>query len=198
MAITGTTLAAAMDANAQAFTATSGTGATVGGFARIDGEFMLITAVNSATISVAQRGMLGSTAVAHNILAAVTFGLFTDLSATGAAEALPVPFDSFDLVTIGANGAIPVPNRETVYVINKGSALASSAVPDPSKSQDGLKLTFVSGSDFAHVVTFTNAYDGTTGASTTFTMAAFKGASFSVIAIKGQWLTLSNCLTTIT
>lgn len=198
MALTSTTIAAAIDANAQAFNATSATGATVGGFARIDGEFMVVTAIDGVKISVRSRGDQGSTSVAHDILAPLVFGLMSDLSTLPGYSTIGIPLDEENISSVGQNGAIAVPNRSTTFLIMKGSALASSAVPDPSKSQDGLRLTFVSGTDFAHVVTFTNAFDGTTGASTTFTMAAFKGASFSVMAFRGNWLTVSNCLTTIT
>lgn len=198
MALTATSVATAMAANSLTLNATSATGATVGGFARVDGEFMLISAINGTQISVFQRGYNGSTAVAHNVLAPVVFGLLSDLSTLGVAETLPVNFLLEDYVGIGANGAIPVPNRNTTYIIMKGSALASSTFADPSTSQDGLEVTFIGGTDFAHVITTVSVHDGTTGAHTTLTSPAFIGGSLTLKASKGKWMVKSNNLWVIT
>jgi hypothetical protein len=199
MAITGTTLAAAIDANALTFNATSATGATVGGFAKIDQEFMVITAIDGTKISVRSRGDNGSTAVAHDILAALTFGLNSDLSSLPMYSTIPVDSDGEGLIYIGQNTAsLAVPNRDTTFVINKATALGSTTLANPSKSQDGLELQFVSNTDAAHVVTLVTSQDGTTGNHTTYTFAAFGGAGFRIKAVGGRWLTLASVAVTIT
>ncbi|MCX6550050.1 MAG: hypothetical protein NTY02_03400, partial [Acidobacteria bacterium] len=74
MALTATTLASAADAITLRFAVTASTGATVGGFMRVDGEYMMVTAIPaSGFVDVRARGDRGGTAKAHNILAPVTF-----------------------------------------------------------------------------------------------------------------------------
>lgn len=85
-----------------------------------------------------------------------------------------------------ADGAITI--KSGVHTIAKTSA-AAMTVAAPS-SQDGTKMTIITNTDFAHVITFTGAtlLDGTTGANTTVTMTAFKGSSIVVIAVGTKWL----------
>jgi hypothetical protein len=198
MALTTTSLAAAFAANSQILTATSATGATVGGFAKVDGEYMVITEITGTQIKVRSRGDNGTAVVAHNVLAPLVFGLTSDLPSLGASEiTLPV-FADYDLATVGADGAIACPDRETVFVVTKGSALASSTLANPSKAQNGLRVIITSGSAFAHVVTLANGNDGTTGNHTTLTFAAFKGAGVTLIAVNAEWNVVSNVAVTIT
>jgi len=196
MALTGTTLASALDALALDFNVTSSAGATVGGFCRIDGEFSVITAINGNKISVRSRGDNGGIAVAHAVLAPVTFGLASDQAGLGATEGVPVPVDE-NLASIGADGAIPLPLRNTTYFITKGTALAGSTMPNPPLSSDGLEVGFISLTAFAHVVNLVTSNNGATGGNKTiYTFPAFPGAGFKVKAVKGQWLTLySNAVT---
>jgi hypothetical protein len=198
MAKTRTTLAAALNDNALVFRATSVTGATVGGVAKIDNEYMVITAIVSPNVTVRGRGDRGGSAVAHAILSGVTFGLPSDFMSPGAGEDTPVPTEDSDLKTIGADGVISVPIRNTTYIIVKASALASSALPDPGVDQDGLELTFIAGTDFAHVITTVTAHDGTTGLHTTLTSGAFIGSSITLLAWAGKWLVKSNNLFVVT
>jgi len=198
MALTNTSLAAALSADQLVLTATAATGATVGGFAKVDGEYMTITAISGTSISVGQRGSQGTAVVAHKVLAPLTFGLFSDLGAYGATEIVPPVITSKDIVTIGADGVIDVPVRDTIFVIQKGAALASSTLGNPSAAQNGMIVILTSGSDFAHVVTTVAVRDGTTGVHTTNTFLAFAGASLTLLAMNGQWYTLANVGVTIT
>lgn len=189
MAITNTTLLIAAVATSLRLRVTSATGAIVGMVMRVNDEYMAIVAINGLDIDVRTRGDFGGVAVDHAILSPVTFMLGSDMVAFPKGEERPVPAKDFDIVTIGANGAIPLPLRDTEFLIQKGSALATSAIPDPSKAQNGLRIKFVSLTDFAHVVTHTTLHDGTTGVSTTATFAAFRGACYSAVAQDGKWYT---------
>jgi hypothetical protein len=84
-----------------------------------------------------------------------------------------------------------------VHFIEKTSA-AAMTVAAPS-SQDGERLTIIGNTDFAHVITFTGTtlLDGTTGANVTATLAAFKGASVTVVARGTSWLVESSNQATI-
>lgn len=198
MALTATSLASAIDANTLDFNATSASGATVGGFARIDGEFSMIVAINGVKISVRSRGDMGTTSTAHDVLAPLVFGLLSDLASLPLMSTVGVPLDEENLAALGQNGAIPVPTRNTTYFITKATALGSSAMPNPSASQDGLEVQFVSTTDAAHVVTLVTSQDGTTGNHTTYTFPAFGGSSFRIKASKGRWLVIANNLVVIT
>lgn len=199
MALTQTSISAALSADALVLAATSATGATVGGFAKVDGEFMVITAINGTAITVRSRGDQGTAAVAHKVLAPLVFGLATDLqSMLGPTEVLAPVFLDYDIATIGANGAIAVPSRQTVFFITKATALGSSTLANPTKDQNGLILTFTSTTAAAHVVTLVTSQDGTTGNSTTYTFAAFAGCSFAVIATNASWNVLYANGVTIT
>lgn len=191
MALTTTSIAAALSANSNVLVATSATGATVGGFAKVDGEFAFIDSISGTQIGLRGRGSYGTAQVAHNVLAPLVFGLTSDLPDLGASEVIPSVFAQSDVATVGANGAIACPNRNTIYVVTKGSALASSTLANPGKSQNGLTVVVTSGSAFAHVLTTTNGNDGTTGNHTTWTFAAFKGATLTFVAVNGEWNAVS-------
>lgn len=91
--------------------------------------------------------------------------------------------------TITGDGAITIVSGNVV--LTKGSA-AAITLAAPS-SQDDTEITVISNSDYAHVITFPSAIllDGTTGANTTATFAAFKGAAITFVASGVTWLTKS-------
>jgi hypothetical protein len=88
-----------------------------------------------------------------------------------------------EITTIPGDGALSV-DVDGVYLLTKGSA-AAITVAAPGAKNIGRRITILTGSDFAHVVTFTGGTlrDGTTGASTTYTAAAFQGCSLTVQAV---------------
>lgn len=199
MALTTTSLATAFSATAETFNATAATGATVGGFAKIDGELMIITGITGTAITVRSRGLNGGTAVAHVSLSSVVFGLLSDLAGLGKTEIVPVPA-AFDMATISVDGyAIPAPVRNTVYFITQAAALSSCTLANPLASQDGLMVSFVGCTDWPHVVTGVSIQDGITGGSkTTLTSASFKGATITLIAWGTNWMVVKNQLWVIT
>ena len=193
MAATVTTLAAAISADIQSIRVTSATGAVVGDVVKVDNEYMEVLDINGTTITVARRGEVGGAVVAHGVLAPVVFGEWSDFPTPGQTDQLPEPDDS-NFLNIGADGIITVPNRNTTYVITKGSALASTTLADPPAGATGLELTFIGLTDFAHVITTVNAHDGTTGAHTTLTSAAFAGSTLVLVAVNAKWYVKSNNL----
>ena len=190
MAKTNTTLSVAATADARDVTVTSATGATVGGFLKMDEEYSFIQAISGTRISLTQRGALSSRAVAHAVLAPVCFGLLSDLPSD---LSLSEPSDR-EYKSIGANGAIACPTKNTTYFINKGSALASSTLAQPGAEQNGLEVTFVGATDYAHVVSIATGADGTTGNHTTLTSPAYKGGSLTLVAYQATWLVKANNL----
>lgn len=197
MAFTVTTLAADLTATGLKATLTSGTGFAVGQKVKIDGEYARITDVNGAIVSLAQRGYNGTVAQAHDVLSTViTTADDSDWTGLqmGADDDRPPYVD--DVISVGENGAIACPTRNTTIMLTKATALASTTLADPPKDRDGLRLTVTSATDAAHVITGTFA-DGTTGAHTTATYDAFNGASMTLVAQQGTWNTVALTAVTI-
>ena len=106
MALVKTTLAGAVTAGATQITLTSSTNIANKMLVRVDDEWMRVTDVTLApTVSVVRgysNGFTSSAAVAHGILAGVSYGIPADFSQpTGIAGA--------DTYSYGASGAITVP-----------------------------------------------------------------------------------------
>ncbi len=206
MALTRTSTSAAVTANQVTnLGITSTTGFPAVGIlgsrqlVQIDSEFMLVDqVVASGVINVLQRGYNGTIAMAHDILApVVTSAAPADwqLLPWGSDDTRPPYLD--DQKTVGQNGAIACPLKNTTYVLTKGSALASTTLASPAKDQDGLRLTFTSATAFAHVITAVME-DGTTGGSTTATFTAFVGASMILEACNAIWNVIAVQNVTIT
>ncbi len=206
MALTATTLAADLSATSLTATLTS----TSSGFPAvgtmgsrqlmlIDSEWMMINYIPVAnTVKILQRGYNGSAAVAHDILANVlTSSAASDFPAVpvGAVSDRPPYID--DIVTVGENGTIAAPNKNTTYMLNKATALATTVLASPTTAQNGIRATFTSQTAAAHVITAVME-DGTTGGSTTATFTAFKGASMILEAANGIWNVIAVQSVTIT
>jgi len=101
------------------------------------------------------------------------------------------------LTTISSDGAVSIIS-DTIY-LTKGSA-ATITVAAPGANGIGTKITITTGTDFAHVVTFTGTTlnDGTAGANSTWTSAAVQGSSISVVGVTAtKWNVVSFNLGTI-
>lgn len=100
-------------------------------------------------------------------------------------------------VTIAGDGAVALASGITL--LTKGSA-AAITLAAPGATGIGLRITITTGSNFAHVVTFTGTTlnDGTAGANTTWTAAAVKGSSITVVGTTAtEWNVESFNLGTI-
>lgn len=150
--------------------------------------------------------------------AAAASGVAVAAISSGTDESLTIDAKGAGTITIGgtSTGATLLPNSRAVQAaqtitgdgaitiqsgivwLTKGSA-AAITLAAPS-SNDGVRITIIGASDFAHVVTFTGTtlLDGTTGANLKSTLAAFAGSGLTVIAKGTNWYVESNNLTTIT
>ena len=166
----------------------------------IDGEYMWCVGVQTGAIVVRCRGSEGTAAAAHDALAQViTSAVPGDFPMNGPQQVTPIAVDADAVVTVGADGAIPVPLIDTVVNINKGSA-AALTLAAPSLASNGVRLTLTSQTAFAHVVTATALLaDAVSGSPhTTATFAAFKGASINLIAENGLWHVAGSTGVTVT
>lgn len=201
MALTSpTTIAAAMAVTDLAVTVTSATGLAAGNFLRIDNEFMIIdrSYVSGTRVPVYRRGDQGSRVVAHQALAPCISGLFSDQAALGTYAFTPVPLSNPDIVTYSVTGAIAVPVRDTMVVLDK-AGVAVMTLAAPAADQDGMILYVTSTTAQAHTITATSLLaDGASGSPhTTATFAAYKGAGLVLVALQGLWQVRSNVGITI-
>lgn len=203
MALTRTSLAAACTAsqNTLAITSTASGFPAVGAYStplqvmQVDSEYMLIVTVPVAgTVKVAQRGYNGSAAVAHDILApVVTSSAPGDFAGIASGEVVNRPPDVRAEVTIGQDGALAVPTRNTNAIITKATA-ALFTLAAPGKDQDGLQLSIVSMTAASHVMTATSLLDnGLSGSPwTTATWNPQPGNTLNLMAVNGLWAVTSG------
>jgi hypothetical protein len=199
MALTNTTLSAACGASdlTLAVTSTSsgfpavGTYTTPHQLMRIGGEDMLIQVVPVAnTVKVMQRGYNGTAAVAHEALSVITTSSDpADFGAnpTGGDNSRP-PYVE-DIVTIGVDTTftaagtaptattLPLPTKNTRYIITKASACAITLI-SATAAQMGVKMTFQNGVAAANTITYTPGFRGDTTSSDVATSATKVGPVF--------------------
>lgn len=187
MAFTATTLAADLSATSNKATLTSAAGFAAGQDVKIDGEYAKVVSVSGSVVKLALRGSHGTKVSAHDLLSTVlTTSDNSDWTAIQAGADIDRPPFVDDVFSVGENGAIACPLRDTTIVLTKASALSSTTLANPPKDRDGLTLTITSATDAAHVITGVFA-DGTTGSHTTATYEAFNGATMVLKAQQAVW-----------
>lgn len=198
MSITATSLTAPITAGQLTF----GVASTAAGFPpvgtqnapnqaiQIDGEVMWLVSVPApGVITVRMRGAEGTAASAHDVLSNVyTSANISDFGSIPPGS--PTFIDPADDLpqTIGQDGAIPLPNANVIYNINKGSA-AALTLAAPPLSENGTTVVITSQTPFAHVIIATLLFaDGSVaGPKTTATFLNAKGATMTLLAENGLW-----------
>jgi len=208
MAITHTTLSAACTATSNDIYVTSGTAFPAVGVSgksqrvQIDGEVAYtidgVCQPSTGRILLRSRGADGTEAVAHDVLAQVqTTATGSDWTAVPPVPAYPA---TFAIVTVGQDGVIPVPTQDTVYILNKATALATTTLAAPAADLNGIQVIFTSATAAAHVITATGLIgDGASGSpEDTATWDAFIGASMHCVVVNGVYNVVSLVGVTIT
>lgn len=190
MAITATTLAAAIGASDTTINVASATGITGPNFTAgtgitvlfIDQEFLVVIGTPVGTFVPVLRGQFGTASAAHVTGSQVQIGLPGDFS-TNFGEFVKSSMTVFE--TIGAQNfpatflagtadAIPA-GVAGFYVVKTGSAdLMTLAAP--TAAQEGNIIQIWSDTAFAHTLTATSLLAGGTALKTTATFPAFRGA----------------------
>jgi len=99
------------------------------------------------------------------------------------------------VVTVPGDLTVPV-DRDAQFFLTKGSA-AAITLPDPGAGNIGRRISFMAGSDFAHVITTTAALANGTAVKNTWTSAAFIGSTLNLRAATATlWGVESNVLGT--
>lgn len=191
MATVTTTLVGALPAGVTtvtlaAFTNPMQQGVSAKTFLRIDNEDMLVQNIAQAPVLGVVRGVNGSAAAAHTNGAPVVYGVGGDFSVLPLTVATLVTQQT----TVAVNGAIAVPTTppgvDNILLITKAGVYAGT-LGAPGPDQNGVKLTIVSDTPFAHTITTTGLLDTASAAVTVITFNPFKGASAVLQAFNGRW-----------
>lgn len=140
-----------------------------------------------ASVAGATTGKTLTLASSHSNNRTITFpDATTTLVGNDNAEVVKNKTIQHPKTAYNADGAIGV--AVGLATLTKGSAGAYTLAA-PSEAQEGIELTIISQSAFAHVVTATNLIDDgvTGGAKDTMTFAAFVGASITLVALNQKW-----------
>lgn len=102
------------------------------------------------------------------------------------------------VIVVDGDGAIPV--RSGTYYVTKAGGAAALTLAAPTADQVGTKITLISGSAKAHVLTATGLIDDgvTGGAKNKATGAAYVGASITLVATPAlHWAVVANNVYTV-
>lgn len=186
MAITRTTLAAAIvNAHDLAITLTSNSGATVGGFLRVNDEYSTIVEVGTGgLVKVRHRGGNGTAASAHAALSPVAVGLWSDLPD----KTLPNIGQS-EVVesTLSASGAFTSIGRHQRISLAGAAAIAITIANPAAGIPDGIEVEFVGITAHAHTLTYTPGFQQNTTSGDVATFAAGGGGVAKLRTQNGKW-----------
>lgn len=192
MALTTTTLAAAVAASDTSLSVASATGFAARSYVKIDNEFMQIAgSYTSGTSIPVLRGVNGTFAAAHVITANVTAGVgsdWADPSATIVA-AYPLSGKRYKVVSYTASGAITLPTSgEDVFAILNGTSVLAMTVAAPGKDIDGSWLYIAGNGAAAHTVTYTGGLSGAGANYDVVTVNAGAPILLATAAVNGLWI----------
>ncbi len=198
MALTATTLVSAIDKNATTLVLTSTSGFAAGQLVQIDDEYMVVSSVPySGTINVFKRGDQGTAAKAHAVLApVVTSASVYDFPGIPPGSVNEIPPFFPDVRTYGASGAITIPDKDGVAILNK-AGVGAMTLADPTKAQDGRRLTINSSTAQAHTVTNTTGFNAGGSGGDVATFGGAIGDGLEVMAVNGVWNVLDKTNVTI-
>ncbi len=203
MALSETTISAAMAVDAKQMIVASATGFAIGVEVRMNGEIFQVTKgyVAGATIVPVLRGQNGTVATTHAITSRVVVGTQADWQQSNSPQLVtqyPIAGRARVVTSYGTDTAIALPpaGSDALAMLN-GTARAMTLAA-PTKDLDGSILIIAGVSAAAHAITIT----GLAGASLTVaTMDATGKGNFSVMAMDEIWVPfpspLSGTLTTI-
>lgn len=160
----------------------------------LDGEFTFVVSQTAAGVfTLRGRGSEGTAAVAHDVLTNVYASLTNDFGNPQPGTVVTIDPAEDLPIAIGQDGTIPQSGANSIYNINKASALAG-VLAAPLVSDNGVALVFVSLTAFAHVIASSALFlDGTAGTpKSTITLAANRGATITLVAENGFWAVSAN------
>lgn len=198
MALTRTTLSAAVALGDTSILVASATGIVANDLVKVDEEFMqvLSTYASGTTIPV-RRGQNGTAQVAHPTTAGVVHAATSDAEWGGTPAATVVPYGLAGrrrrVLSYSAAGAItlPVAGEDMVAVLN-GTTILAMTVADPTTDLDGARLTIIGNGVAAHTITFASGISGAGGSYDVVTVNASAPVAIEVMACNALWMAIVN------
>jgi len=197
MALTTTTLSAAVTVTDISLTVASATGFAAGNLVLVDQEVMVVAKnyVSGTSIPVS-RGQNGSVTAAHASSANVTTFLASDITSQGpqTMTQFPVAGKARVVTSVSATATVSgYPGQDAVYVLNGTTALPITLAA-PTKDMDGSLLIVVGNGAAAHTITIAG---GLGAGGTTIDVGTFAtGSQISMpfIAVNGAWCALEGVI----
>ena len=199
MALTRTTLSAAVAIADRTITVASATGIAADDLFKIDEEWMqnLSTYVAGDTTFTVRRGLNGSAQVAHPTSAGVVHAATSDAEWGGTPAGVVVPYGLAGrrrrVLSYSATGAITLPaaGEDMVAVLN-GTTILAMTIAAPTTDMDGSRLTIVGNGAAAHTLTFAGGISGAGGSYDVVTVNATAPVAVEVIAANALWMAVVN------
>lgn len=192
MALTTTTISAALGATDRSMTVASATGFAAGYKFLIDGEAGEVDkSYVSGTAIPILRGRDGTAQAAHVVTSNVTVGTGADWAnaapgAVGGTTYFPsLPYYVLSMTTTGTV-SLPTGRFMAAFILN-GTSVITPTFPAPTKDQDGSIVFIASNGVAAHVPTFTGGLNGVGSGYTALTGAAGAKVNLIVMAVNGAW-----------
>jgi hypothetical protein len=194
MALTRTTLAAAVGVDDIYITVASATGFAAGRLVRVDQEFMQIGQSYSSGVLIGPmlRGRQGTKTTAHVITAGVVVGTQADdwdNAGTGvpvgniiAGRPRIIESITADNSTVGHTPA----GSDHVVILN-GTSVINLTIPIPTTDMDGDILIILGNGKAAHVVTITGGAGAVGATADVVTFGANQAQALSLIAANAVW-----------
>lgn len=200
MALTTTTLAAALTAGASKMLVASATGIAAGDQGRVGDEIVQVTKgyVTGSTTVPILRGQSGTVAQAHPSGANVTHGTAQEFGdpSPQVVPGYPLAGRARTMTSYSAAGAIalPSPGSDAVAVINGTSALAMT-LANPTKDQDGDILVIIGNGKSASTITYTAGFGNAGSGYDVITLQTGGQVGLILMACNGIWVILGTPIT---
>ena len=191
MALTTTTLAAAVAVNDTTITVASATSLAARKIIRVNGEIMRVTdgyVTGSVTVPVA-RALDGTVNGGHVSGSNVTFGDGSDfqLPAAGVADSVTYPAQQANgnVYAYGAAGAISLVPGVHMLI---GTSVLAMTLAAPTKDQDGTCLVILANGAAAHTITASGGFSGAGSSYDILTMNGTGPTGVIIYACNGKWI----------
>ena len=200
MAITATTLSAAVAASDLTIRVASATGATIKNLININGEYMVQTEdANGTVLAVGRRGQEGTYNQAHASGSVVLMGLPSDFPAAPPGAITVTPHaPTWGIASYNAAGAITVPVvKQNVFIKLKSGAASAMTIADPGYGVEGVELIIQAEDAQAYTLTNTTGFNGGGSGADVATFGGAVGDSIHLKAVSATWKVLNTVGVTI-
>lgn len=190
MAISTTTLGAAVAASDLTIRVASASGATKGNLININGEYMIQTQdADGLVLAVGKRGQEGTYNQAHASGSVVQMGLPSDFPPAPPGAATVTPYaPTWNIASNNAAGAITVPTvKQNIFVKLKSGAASAMTIADPGSGVEGVEMIIQAEDAQAYTLTNSTGFNGGGGGADVATFGGAVGDNIHIKAVSATW-----------